>query len=69
VVSSFAGTTYLFVFAYSKGIIQKIFEKEIMTYKTKVNKDYIEFYLPSGLETVWNYYNGTFWVMTPTKYN
>jgi len=65
VVNDFKGTSYIFVFAYSRGIILKLFEKEIMNYRTVLKKDYIEYYLPGGLDKVWNYYQGQFWEMTP----
>jgi len=61
------GTSTLFVFSYSKGIIQKLFEKEIKYNKVIVMKDYIEYYLPGGLDSVWHYYLGRFWTMTPFK--
>jgi len=65
VVNDFRGTSFLYVFSYSRGIILKLFEKEIKTDKIIIKKDYIEYYLPSGIDTVWHYYQGQFWTMTP----
>ncbi len=67
VVNDFRGTSFLYVFSYSRGIILKLFEKEIKTDKIIIKKDYIEHYLPSGIDTVWHYYQGQFWTMTPYK--
>lgn len=64
VVNDFFETSYLFVFSYGRGMIEKLFEKEILYYRTVLNKDYIEYYMPSGLDQVWNYYQGKFWTMT-----
>ncbi|MFT3747042.1 MAG: hypothetical protein QM768_01950 [Agriterribacter sp.] len=58
-------TTFLYVYRYSKGLIQKIFEKEIMYYKTIIKRNYIEYYMPSGLDTIWHYYSGAFYEMIP----
>lgn len=60
-------TTMLYVYRYSKGQLQKIFEKEVMYYKTVIKKSYIEYYMPSGLDTIWHYYLGTFYEMTPVQ--
>jgi hypothetical protein len=60
-------TTILYVYRYSKGQMQKLFEKEVMYYKTVIKKGYIEYYMPSGLDTIWHYYLGTFYEMTPVK--
>jgi hypothetical protein len=65
VVNSLFETTYLFIYSYSKGIIQKLFEKEIVYYRTVIKSDYIEYYSPGGLDQVWNYYQGQFWEMNP----
>lgn len=65
VVNDFRGTSFLYVFSYSRGIILKLFEKEIKFDKIIIKKDYIEYYLPSGIDTVWHYYQGNFWTMTP----
>lgn len=62
-------TTFLYVYRYSKGLIQKIFEKEIMYYKTIIKRNYIEFYMPSGLDTIWHYYSGAFFEMVPIEVN
>jgi hypothetical protein len=65
VVGTSKETCYLNIYRYSKGIIEKLFEKEIMDYRTVVKKTYIEFYMPGGLDSVWNYFQGQFWLMTP----
>lgn len=67
VVNDYKGTSSLFIFSYSKGIIKKLFEKEIKYNKVIIKKDYIEYYLPGGLDSVWHYYYGEFWAMTPYK--
>ena len=67
VINDYKGTSYLFIFSYSRGISQKLFEKEIKNNQVTIKKDYIEYYLSSGLESVWNYYLGKFWTMTPFK--
>lgn len=69
VVNEYKGTVFLFIFSYSKGIIQKLFEKEIKLNKVILKKDYIEYYLPGGEESMWHYYLGQFWEMTPMKYD
>ena len=69
VVNEYKGTASLFIFSYSKGIIQKLFEKEIKLNKVIIKKDYIEYYLPGGMESMWHYYLGKFWEMTPVKYD
>ena len=66
-VNEYKGTSFLFVFLYSKGIIQELFKKEIKNNKVLISKDYIEYYLPAGLDSVWNFYKGRFWTMTPYK--
>jgi hypothetical protein len=66
-VNEYKGTSFLFVFLYSKGIIQELFKKEIKNNKVLISKDYIEYYLPEGLDSVWNFYKGRFWTMTPYK--
>jgi len=63
IVNDFDETSLIFVYGYSRGIAQKLFEKEILYYRTVLSKDYIEFYMPSGLDQVWNYYQGSFWSM------
>lgn len=68
IVNDFDDTSLLFVYAYSRGIAQKLFEKEISYYKTVLSKDYIEYYMPSGLDQVWNYYQGSFWSMEPVDF-
>ncbi len=69
VLNEFKGTAFLFIFSYSRGIIQKLFEKEIKLNKVIIKKDYIEYYLPGGEESMWHYYLGQFWEMTPLKYD
>ncbi len=66
-VNEYKGTAFLFVFLYSKGIIQELFKKEIKYNKVLINKDYIEYYLPAGFDSVWNFYKGQFWTMSPYK--
>ena len=66
-VNELKGTSFLFIFSYSKGIIQELFKKEIKNNKVLISKDYIEYYLPAGLDSVWNFYKGRFWAMTPYK--
>jgi hypothetical protein len=61
-------TTNLFVYRYSRGMIQKLFEKEIMTYRTILQKNYIQFYLPAGLDAIWHYYHGGFYQMVPFRF-
>jgi hypothetical protein len=65
VINDFKETSFLFIYSYSRGIIQKLFEKEIKNNKVVIKADYIEYYLTGGLESVWNYYAGKFWTMTP----
>jgi hypothetical protein len=66
-VNEYKGTSFLFVFSYSKGIIQELFKKEIKNNKVLISKNYLEYYLPAGLDSVWNFYKGRFWAMTPYK--
>jgi hypothetical protein len=61
-------TTILYVYQYSKGLLKKIFEKEIMMYQMIIKKDYIEFYLPAGLDAIWHYYLGRFYEMIPVRF-
>jgi hypothetical protein len=65
VINDLKATAFMYVFSYSKGIIQKLFEKEIKSDKVVLKKDYIEYYQPGGKETIWHYYFGRFWLMTP----
>ena len=67
VVNDYKGSSVLYVFAYSRGIIQKLYEKEIFNNRTVLKPNYIEFYLPRGLDTIWHYYQGTFWQMKPVN--
>ena len=67
VVNDYKETSSLFIFTYSRGIIKKLFEKEIKSNKVIIKKDYIEYYLSGVLDSVWHYYFGEFWVMTPFK--
>jgi len=66
-VNEYKGTSLLFVFLYSKGIIQELFKKEIKYNKVLINKDYIEYYLPAGFDSIWNFYKGRFWSMSQFK--
>jgi hypothetical protein len=68
VVNDYKGSSVLYVFAYSRGIIQKLFEKEIFNNRTVVKPNYVEFYLPRGLDTVWHYYQGMFWKMQMVEF-
>ncbi|MCK4853023.1 MAG: hypothetical protein KAT31_02150 [Bacteroidales bacterium] len=68
VVNDYKGSSVLYVFAYSRGIIQKLYEKEIFNNKTVVKPNYIEFYLPRGLDTIWHYYQGIFWQMKEVSF-
>ena len=67
VVNDFMDTSFLFVFSYSKGLIQKTFQYELSYYKTEIDKDYIIYYLPSGPENIWHYYQGGFWELHPME--
>ena len=67
VVNDYKGSSVLYVFAYSRGIIQMLYEKEIFNNRTVIKPNYIEFYLPRGLDTIWHYYMGTFWQMKPVN--
>jgi hypothetical protein len=67
VVNDYKGSSVLYVFAYARGIIQKLYEKEIFNNRTVVKPNYIEFYLPRGLDTIWHYYQGSFWQMKPVE--
>ena len=67
VVNDYKGSSVLYVFAYSRGIIQVLYEKEIFNNRTVLKPNYIEFYLPRGLDTIWHYYQGTFWQMKPVN--
>jgi hypothetical protein len=67
VVNDFKGSSVLYVFAYSRGIVQKLYEKEIFNNRTVIKPNYIEFYLPRGLDTIWHYYQGMFWQMKPLE--
>jgi hypothetical protein len=61
-------TIILSVYHYSKGLMQKLFLKNVgLNYKTVVKKNYIEHYLPSGLDEIWHYYKGYFYKMTPVQ--
>jgi hypothetical protein len=67
IVNDYKGTSYMFIYSYSRGIIQELFEKEIMNNKTTLKKEYIECNVPGGSDLIWNYYQGQFWKMTPYK--
>ena len=68
VVNDHQGTSVMYVFAYARGIIQKLYQKEIFNNRTVVKTNYIELYSPGGLDTVWNYYQGIFWSMKPEEF-
>lgn len=65
VINDYRGTSFLYVFSYSRGIIMKLFEKEIKYDRIVIRSDYIEHHLPTGMDIVWHYYQGGFWTMTP----
>ena len=65
VVNDFKKTSFIYIYSYSRGIIQELFEKEILYNRTVLKKDYIEYYGPGGEDLLWNYYQGHFWLMTP----
>lgn len=60
-------STELHIFLYSKGIIQELFKLDAGNNKTVLRKNYIEYHLPDGTDTVWNFYQGGFWLMTPVR--
>ena len=68
VVNDSKGTAVIYVFAYARGIIQKLYQKEIFNNRTVLKTNYIELYSPGGLDTVWNYYQGIFWSMKPEEF-
>jgi len=59
--------TELNIFLYSKGIIQELFKYDAGNNRTVLRKDYIEYHLPDGTDSVWNFYHGGFWLMTPVR--
>ena len=67
VINDFMDTSYLFIFSYSRGLIEKIFQYEVSYYKTEIDENYIVYCLPSGPEGLWHYYKGYFWEMNPMK--
>ena len=67
VINDFKETSFIFIYSYSRGIIQKMFEKEIIYNRMVLKKDYIEYYIAGGLDSIWNYYQGQFWGMTPYR--
>ena len=67
VVNEYKGTSVLYVYAYARGIIQKLYEREIFNNRTVIKQDYIELYSPGGLDSVWNYHQGMFWIMKPLE--
>jgi hypothetical protein len=66
VINDFTDTSFLFVFSYSRGLIEKIFQYEAY-YETEIDANYIVYYLPSGPEGFWHYFKGSFWEMSPMK--
>jgi len=67
VINNISETSFIYIYSYSRGIISELFEKEIKYYQAIIKVNYIEYYMPSGLDTVWNYYQGKFWKMTPVR--
>ena len=67
VVNDFKGTSYIFIYSYSRGIIQELFAKEILNNKIVIKQEYIEYNNPDGEDLLWNYYQGQFWEMKPYK--
>ena len=65
VVNDFGKTSFMYIYSYSKGIIKELFETEIKNNRTVIKKDYIEYYTPGGLDSIWNFFQGQFWSMTP----
>ncbi len=67
VVNDYKGTSFMFIYSYSRGIIQELFKHEIKYNKTVIKKEYIECSVPGGEDSMWNFYQGQFWKMTPYK--
>ncbi len=67
VVNDFSETAFIYIYSYSRGIILKLFEKEIKSDKLVLKKDYIEYYRQGMVDSLWNYYQGQFWRMIPYK--
>jgi hypothetical protein len=67
VVNEFSDTALLLIYSYGRGMIEKLFDKEVMMYKTVIKPNYIEFYMPSGLDQVWTFYQGNYWEMNQIK--
>jgi hypothetical protein len=67
VINDHKGTSVLYVYAYARGIIQKLFEREIFNNRTVIKQDYIEIFSTGGLDTLVNYYQGMFWAMKPVE--
>lgn len=63
VVNDHKGTSVLIVFAYARGIVQKLYQREIFNNRTVLEQNYILIYSPGGLNMAWNYYQGMFWSM------
>jgi hypothetical protein len=68
VVNDHKGTSVLMVFAYSRGIIQKLYQREIFNNRTVLEPNYILLYSPGGLNMIWNYYQGMFWSMKAEEF-
>ena len=68
VVNDLKGTSVLYIYAYARGIIQKLYQREIFNNRTLIKTNYIELYSPGGLDTAWNYYQGIFWSMKPEEF-
>jgi hypothetical protein len=65
VVNSLNQTSWLMIYTYSRGIIQKLLEKEISTDRTVLKKDFIELYKAGNIDQIWYYFKGEFWEMKP----
>lgn len=63
VVNDHKGTSVLIVYAYARGIVQKLYQREIFNNRTVIEANYILLYSPGGLNMIWNYYQGMFWSM------
>ncbi len=68
VVNDHKGTSVLLVFAYARGIIQKLYQKEIFNNRTVLEENYILIYSPGSLNMAWNYYQGMFWSMQAEEF-
>ena len=67
IVNEFMDTAYLYIYSYEKGMKEKLFEKEIGLYKTVIKSNFIEYYMPSGLDQIYTFYKGNYYEMQPVK--